>query len=333
MATTDALTGLDTITQSKNPSKSELASKQATSDFNFFLKMLTVQLQNQDPTEPMDVSQMTQQIAQYSAVEQQIQTNSNLEKLLTQQKQSQLSTAVSYIGKEVETEGNAGTLQYAQDGTKTGKAEFTYELPAGVSTTDVTIKDSTGAVVYTGNGTTVTGDNKVTWDGINSTTGTQAAAGSYTMEIVARDASGNAIGNVVNASSTLAYSPTQYGQATFSYVLDEAAYSSEVTITSSSGAAVFQGQGPKAKGRNVVVWDGKNSFNGQSMPTGKYTMTVKAKNEAGEAITTKTYAVGVVNTVETDKNGVIKITVGDVVVDFDDIVAIREATPFVTAGG
>ena len=76
-----------------------------TGDLNFFLKMLTTQLQQQDPSQPMDVNQMTQQIATLSSVQQQVATNSNLEKLLAQGNTSQLSTAVSYIGKEVETTG------------------------------------------------------------------------------------------------------------------------------------------------------------------------------------------------------------------------------------
>jgi len=324
---------LNLISQATNPSKSETASNKLNSDFNFFLKMLTTQLQNQDPTEPMDVSQMTQQIAQYSGVEQQVQTNANLEKLLNQQKQSQLSTAVSYIGKEVEMEGNTGTLQYAKDGTKTGTAEFSYQLPENVATASVTLKDKDGNVVYTGSGPTAKGKNTVRWNGISSITNKQLDAGTYSIEVVAKNSAGEVLEGVDPGDpAKLTYADTQYGQATFSYVLDQAAEKVQVTITNSSGTAVFSGEGPKAKGRNVIVWDGKNSFNGDSMPVGKYTMTVKAKDASGKDITLKTYAVGVVNTVETDKDGVIKITVDDVVANFDDIVAIREPTPFMTSG-
>jgi len=324
---------LNLISQATNPSKSETASNKLNSDFNFFLKMLTTQLQNQDPTEPMDVSQMTQQIAQYSGVEQQVQTNANLEKLLNQQKQSQLSTAVSYIGKEVEMEGNTGTLQYAKDGTKTGTAEFSYQLPENVATASVTLKVKDGNVVYTGSGPTAKGKNTVRWNGISSITNKQLDAGTYSIEVVAKNSAGEVLEGVDPGDpAKLTYADTQYGQATFSYVLDQAAEKVQVTITNSSGTAVFSGEGPKAKGRNVIVWDGKNSFNGDSMPVGKYTMTVKAKDASGKDITLKTYAVGVVNTVETDKDGVIKITVDDVVANFDDIVAIREPTPFMTSG-
>lgn len=229
---TDSVSGLDLLSQTKNPSKAELASKQLTSDYTFFLKMLTTQLQNQDPTEPMDVSQMTQQIATYTGVEQAVQTNKLLESMIAGQKQSQLGTAVSYIGREVEMEGNTGSLYY--------------------------------------------------------------------------------------------------GQATFSYTLPHEAENVQLTITNSKGQAVFSGDGPKVNGRNVVVWDGKNSFTGETMPSGKYTITVKAKDAAGKDISATTHSVGIVTTVETDKDGAIKLTVGDQVVDFDKIVAVRDATPIIS---
>jgi flagellar basal-body rod modification protein FlgD len=221
---------IDSISQATNPSKSEIAGEKLSDDYSFFLKMLTTQLKNQDPTEPMDVSQMTQQIAQYSSVEQQVATNSNLEKLLSQQRQSQLSTAVSYIGREVETLGNTGTLDQ--------------------------------------------------------------------------------------------------GQAVFSYKLPQEAGSVQVTISDSTGRAVWQGDAPTSKGRNVVIWAGQNSFIEDKIePAGKYTITVKAKDTAGKDMTSETYAVGVVNTVETDKDGNVMLTVGDVVIKYEEIIAVREATP------
>jgi flagellar basal-body rod modification protein FlgD len=205
-------------------------------DFSFFLKMLTTQLQNQDPTEPMDTTQMTQQIAQYTGVEQQVKTNTQLEKLLSQNKQSQIATAVSYIGKEVETQGNSGTLNYYQSG------------------------------------------------------------------------------------ETIA------GQAAFSYVLPSTAGSVSITITNEAGAAVFQGQGTTKAGRNVVVWDGINSFTGVQMDPGVYTINVTAKSASGAAMTADTRAVGVVDTVETDANGDIVLNVGQVQVKYSEILAVREQT-------
>ncbi len=330
MATDVGTSNLDLIKQNTNPSQSQIAADKLNSDFTFFLKMLTTQLQNQDPTEPMDVSQMTQQIATYSGVEQQVRTNSNLEKLLSQQKQSQLSTAVSYIGKEVEMDGNTGTLQYSQDGTQKGAAKFNYTLPEGVSAVEVTLKNASGEVVYTGSGPVKEGKNDISWNGVNSSTRQPMDPGMYSIEVVAKDASGVPMSGVTtNGTARLEYTATTYAQATFSYTLAEEAKKVEVTVTNAAGQAVFQSQGPLEKGRNVVVWDGMNSFNGEKMPAGKYSITVKATKEDGSAITTKTHAVGIVNTVETDTDGTIKVTVGDVVVPFDKITAVREATPAV----
>ncbi len=166
-------------------------------DFTFFLKMLTTQLKNQDPTEPMDVSQMTAQIAQYSSVEQQIKTNKNLESLLSANKQSQLSTAVSYIGKEVETVGNTGNLV-------SGQATFSYYLPQAATSVSVVVTDASGRAVFQGSGTTKNGANLVVWDGKNSFTNAQEADGEYTISVQAQDAEGKAIAADTRAVGTVA---------------------------------------------------------------------------------------------------------------------------------
>lgn len=304
---------------------------QINKDFTFFLRMLTTQLQNQDPTEPMDVSQMTQQIATYSGVEQQIKTNTQLEALIKSNKQSQLSTAVSYIGKEVETDGNVGTLQKAQDGTQTGVADFSYTLPEGVETATVTIKNAAGEVVYAGNGPIAKGENVVKWNGVDSTTKKQVEAGQYTMEVVAKNAAGEDMGSITTGGSgKLTYSPTEYAQAVFSYMLPKGTQSAKITILNAAGQAVFTGDGTLKDGRNVVVWDGLNSFTGETAPEGKYTIQVKAKDAKGDDITVETRAVGVVDTVETDAQGGIILNVGEAQVKYEDILAVRDATPFYT---
>lgn len=303
---------------------------QINKDFNFFLKMLTTQLQNQDPTEPMDTTQMTQQIATYSGVEQQVKTNSQLEALLKSNKQSQLSTAVSYIGKEVETKGNTSTLQYAQDGTQTGKAEYGYELPDGVKEVTVNIKDKDGNIVYTGAGPIAKGQNTVRWNGINSTTKKAMEAGTYTMSVVAKNTAGETLDVSVTGDGKLTYSDTTYGQAVFSYLLPKGTQSAQITIVNSAGQAVFTGQGTLKEGRNVVVWDGVNSFNQTQAAAGKYTIQVKAKDAQGKDITVETRAVGTVNTVETDANNNIILNVGDAQVKYEDILAVRDSTPFYT---
>ena len=166
-------------------------------DFNFFLRLLTTQLRNQDPTEPMDVSEMTAQIAQYSGVEQQVKTNANLETLINSNRQSQLATAVSYIGKEVETEGNTGNLVQ-------GQATFSYQLPTSAQSVTVTVRDSTGRAVFQGAGTTREGQNLVVWDGVNSFTNASEPDGEYTISVAAKDGNNEDIVADTRAVGTVA---------------------------------------------------------------------------------------------------------------------------------
>ena len=77
-----------------------------TSNFNTFLTMLTTQLKNQDPLSPMDTSQFTQQLVSFSEVEQQINTNNNLQQLIQLQTTNQAISAAPLVG---------DTIQYNQD--------------------------------------------------------------------------------------------------------------------------------------------------------------------------------------------------------------------------
>jgi flagellar basal-body rod modification protein FlgD len=92
---------------STSSSTSAAASKSATLNYNDFLQLLIAQMKTQDPTDPMDASQQISQLASFSQVEQQIQTNSHLETVLQNQ---WISNASDYIGKQI----------MSADGTVTG---------------------------------------------------------------------------------------------------------------------------------------------------------------------------------------------------------------------
>ncbi|HZZ11369.1 MAG TPA: flagellar hook capping FlgD N-terminal domain-containing protein, partial [Paraburkholderia sp.] len=77
------------------------ASQQLAGNFDTFLTLLTTQLQNQDPLSPMDSTQFTQQLVAFSGVEQQINTNNNLQSLIALNQSQQAASAVSYIGHSV----------------------------------------------------------------------------------------------------------------------------------------------------------------------------------------------------------------------------------------
>jgi flagellar basal-body rod modification protein FlgD len=157
------------------------------SNFNTFLKILTTQLQYQDPTAATDTNQFTQELVQFAGVEQQINTNTDLQSLITLQKNSNgLAATIGYIGKYVEA---PTTSTFPLQG---GQAELAYTLPSAAKTVSINVIDSTGKTVTTLTGPTGTGLDRVAWDGKDST-GTQLADGAYSFQLSATDASGNAI--------------------------------------------------------------------------------------------------------------------------------------------
>lgn len=99
------LTAISDTRPSKRPS--EAAPKQASigGDFNTFLKMLTVQMQNQDPLNPMESSEFAVQLATFSSVEQQVRTNDFLAEMVSTHKAG-LSTYTDLIGANVRVKGN-----------------------------------------------------------------------------------------------------------------------------------------------------------------------------------------------------------------------------------
>ena len=106
----DATTA-DTAPTTSAGSKATTDQNKLTGDLNRFLTLLVTQLQNQDPLEPLDANQFTSQLVQFASVEQQINQNANLEKLLTAQSENTMAAAVGYLGATVEVGGNALPLQ------------------------------------------------------------------------------------------------------------------------------------------------------------------------------------------------------------------------------
>lgn len=161
------------------------SAKTLTSNFETFLKLLTTQLQNQDPLQPMDSNQFTQQLVQYSGVEQNIYTNKNLESLIALQTQGTMSSAVSYMGRNVTADTDEGQLSK-------GAANWSYTLPSQAAKVQLTVSDAAGKTVYVGSGPTAAGPNTVTWNGSTLAGGT-APDGIYTLSVAATDAAGQAL--------------------------------------------------------------------------------------------------------------------------------------------
>jgi len=152
--------------------------------FDTFMKLLTTQLQHQDPTAPTDSNQFTQQLVAFAGVQQQTQTNDNLTKILASLQTNQVGAASSFIGTDIQAPGDAGSLS-------SGIAHFGYSLPAEASEANVTIRNSSGDIVFQGTGSTKSGNNFVAWDGKNSLTGESEPDGIYKINIKATDANGD----------------------------------------------------------------------------------------------------------------------------------------------
>ncbi|MBI1246196.1 MAG: flagellar hook assembly protein FlgD [Alphaproteobacteria bacterium] len=155
------------------------------SNFDTFLKILTTQLQHQDPTSPMDTTTFTTQLVQFSQVEQSIKQNSNLETLIQMQQNSQAANAVNYIGKTVEMTGDTVGLV-------NGQGTITYTLPQDASRVIVSVYNQDGQMVMHQDGETGQGDHVLTWNGY-SDAGTHLQDGSYYVTVSAQDSAGAAI--------------------------------------------------------------------------------------------------------------------------------------------
>src|ERR1700730_10399697 len=92
-----------------NSSQNALTS--LSSNFQDFLSMLMTQLQNQDPSSPMDTNQFTTELVQFSSVEQQITTNSSLTQLIQLTQSGEILNSASLVGQQVEVTSNSIPLQ------------------------------------------------------------------------------------------------------------------------------------------------------------------------------------------------------------------------------
>ena len=150
-------------------------------NFDTFLQLLTTQLKNQNPLDPMDTNAFTQQLVQFSGVEQQLKTNDYLSALVQANSNSVQTNAVNYIGKTVTAAGVRTELT-------NGKAVWNFSLK-DAATTAVTIKDADGNVVYTETGSLQAGAGQFTWDGKTST-GATAPNGTYSISMQGTNADG-----------------------------------------------------------------------------------------------------------------------------------------------
>ncbi len=128
--------------------------------FDTFLTLLTTQLQHQDPLDPMDSNEFTSQLVEFTGVEQAITTNQKLDAMLALQTDTQLTDAVGFIGKTVDSDGIVLMLQ-------DGESTLTYDLGGNAAQANILIIDELGNTVRTISADTEVGHHEVVWDGLD----------------------------------------------------------------------------------------------------------------------------------------------------------------------
>ena len=182
-------TALDQIAAASSTQAQQAASQRdqqaLADDFDTFLQLLTTQLRNQDPLEPMDTNQFTQQLVQFSGVEQQIQTNSYLETLIQSTEAQSVNTAVNYIGSNVRAAGTVTKLEG-------GSASWDLITSTGAPDSVISIYDEAGKVVYSTPYSVERGETTFTWDG-KTNAGTQLDDGNYSIRVEGKSSDGSDI--------------------------------------------------------------------------------------------------------------------------------------------
>ena len=178
-----------------------------TQNFNTFLRLLTTQLQNQDPLSPLDTNQFTQQLVSFSQVEQQINTNSNLQQLIALQGAGESLSALPLVGQNIEY--NSPTAPLSK-----GQASFVYNLPSATSSTALTVVNANGNVVYTQPGETATGTHVFNWNG-QTNAGVKLPDGNYTLQIQAVGTGGTPVSPSIASIGAVQAVGVQNGAATF----------------------------------------------------------------------------------------------------------------------
>ena len=173
---------LSALVSSANTGSAQESSVGLTEDFSTFLTLLTEQLKNQDPLEPLDTNEFTSQLVEFASGEADIETHAHLETLISLQESNASAGAVDYLGKTVSVFGDEATLA-------DGSALWSYDVDAGAENVLVEVLSSSGSVVYSEAGEISAGRHDFTWTG-QALDGTTQPDGVYRLRVSAEDGDG-----------------------------------------------------------------------------------------------------------------------------------------------
>jgi flagellar basal-body rod modification protein FlgD len=180
MASAISATDLSGIQASQAATRKTIAG-----NFDTFLQLLTTQLQNQNPLDPLDTNQFTQQLVQFTGVEQSLKTNDLLATLIGLSASSNAATAASYLGASITADGSSSSLT-------DGKASWAFNAAKPAAKATFTVVDSAGSTVYSETRALDAGPGDFKWDG-RSNDGSLYTSGEYTLKVDAKDAAGQSV--------------------------------------------------------------------------------------------------------------------------------------------
>ncbi len=176
-----------------------------TDNFDTFLTILTAQIQNQDPLEPMDSSKFTDQLVQFSGVEQQIKSNKQLEDLLAATYSSAGAALSGYLGQQAEIDTSGAQF--------TGEPiNWRYTLPSDAAKTTVTVTDASGRVLYSKPGELGASAHDFEWDGTLNNGKTAEEGQPYWISVIAEDANAKSITPAHSLVTTITGVDLTYGE-------------------------------------------------------------------------------------------------------------------------
>ena len=184
---TSAASAASSSTSSSAGAAGSAASQSIAGNFDTFLQLLTTQLQNQDPLDPMDSNSFTQELVEFASVEQQTDMNTNMQTLISMQQTTEATSALQLVGSTVTVSGSNATLSNATSTPATWS--LTTTTPA---TANVTITSAAGTTAYTGTVALNAGTQTYTWNG-QGTNGQTWPDGTYTISITATGANGQPV--------------------------------------------------------------------------------------------------------------------------------------------
>lgn len=165
-----------TASQTSNTALNSLSS-----NFSDFLSLLMTQLQNQDPTSPLDTNQFTSELVEFCGVEQQINTNSSLTQLIQATQGTEVMQASAMTGKQVTVSSDHVPLQ-------NGKGTIQFTSPAS-EPVDISIYNDSGSKLSDVTMMAQKGTNTWTWNGTNSS-GNSLPDGSYKVAVTGANTDG-----------------------------------------------------------------------------------------------------------------------------------------------